>query len=349
MDSASLERYDYILPEKLIRREGVEPRDAARLFVYDTATDTVTYDLFRHLADYLPEGTLAVLNDTRVVPARLALKKETGGKIEVFVLMNEYAGQGLVPAITDRKVSVGQRLWFPDGSRFTVREQTGNRFFLELASETTLSSLLDRYGTTPIPHYLEGGQSEEAALRKRYQTVFAEAGTSVAAPTASLHFTEAVFASLRKKRIDTVPLRLDVGLGTFAPLVAENFETGRLHRERFAIPERTAQAITAARHDHRRILAVGTTVMRVLESAVAGTGMIPAGEGETDIFIRPPHRFRTPDTLLTNFHLPRSSLMLLVQAFLEDKQAKRSLISLYEEAIRARFAFYSFGDSMLIR
>lgn len=349
-----LRGYGYDLPSELIRRTGVEPRDSARLFVYDTKTDAVVHDIFSNLANHLPEKSLMVLNDTRVVPARLWLRKETGGKIEVFVLANEWDGNPEnVPVLVDRKCVPGMRLFFPDGNHFEVVRQEENRFFARLVfsgvtAENGLEQLLDWYGETPVPHYLEGdGKFEESELRKRYQTVFAKAGASVAAPTASLHFTERVFGSLDRKGIDIAKVTLDVGLGTFAPLREENFLTKKLHRERIDVSLRTADELNEAKRKGRPIIAVGTTALRTLETVV-GNGEFRTYSGPTDIFIFPPHEFRSADALLTNFHLPETSLMLLVDAFLGWKGARRRIMPLYEEAIRERYAFYSFGDSMLI-
>ncbi len=342
----ALNEFDYSLPEQLIRKKGVEPRDSAKLFVYDTKTDTVTFDIFKNIANYLPEKSHIVLNNTRVVPARLWLTKETGGKIEVFVLMNELQDVTQIPVLVDRKITVGQKLFFPDRSFFEVVEQQENRFFVKLSgTEKTLSEMLEACGQTPLPHYLEGENQEEGELRKRYQTLFAqeEAGASVAAPTASLHFTERVFDSLAEKNIHKVYLTLDVGLGTFAPLKKENFTNQKLHPERVTVTE---EALGALRKNVLKI-AVGTTVARSLES-LAQKNITKEGSFITDIFITPGYQFQNTDILITNFHLPKSSLMMLVEAFLQYKGAKKNLVSLYKEAIEKEFTFYSFGDSMLI-
>ena len=187
MKFSDLGHYQYDLPEELIRKVGVEPRDSARLFVYDTATDTIIFDTFRNLATYLSEHSVVVLNETQVLPARLWLQKETGGKIEVFVLANEMADEDTVPVLVDRKVSVGQKILFPNGDFFEVVAQEENKFHVRLRSSSglDLSALLERYGETPLPHYLEGAGTPEADLRARYQTVFARFGASVAAPTAT--------------------------------------------------------------------------------------------------------------------------------------------------------------------
>lgn len=349
MQFSDLGQYQYDLPEELIRKVGVEPRDSARLFVYDTTTDTVTFDTFHNLAAYLPEHSLVVLNETRVLPARLWLQKETGGKIEVFVLANEIEDRDIIPVLVDRRVSVGQKILFPNGDFFEVVAQEENKFYVRLRSTngSGLLALLERYGETPLPHYLEGAGTSEVELRARYQTVFARAGASVAAPTASLHFTEAVFAALEEKNIETVRLTLNVGLGTFAPLRAEHFQSKKLHSEYAIIDETTAVHINATKQQKQCVVAVGTTVARTLES-FGRSGQIKSGEQKTDIFIFPPYQFRVVDHLLTNFHLPETSLMLLVDAFLEHKGAKRDIMELYRIAIENRFAFYSFGDSMLI-
>lgn len=350
MRFSDLSKYRYDLPPELIRKEGVEPRDSARLFIYDTRTDTVSFDTFAHLAQYLPERPLIVLNDTKVLPARLWLKKETGGKIEVFVLANQIEDEHRIPVLVDRKTAIGQKLFFPNMDHFEVVGQDENIFFLELhtAGDRTLADLLDLYGETPLPHYLEGAGTEESVLRQRYQTIFAAAGASVAAPTASLHFTESVLRSLDEKGAEFAKVTLNVGLGTFAPLSEKSFEEGRLHAEHISVSEAAADRINAARDAGRGIVAVGTTAARTLESAAGDDGRIVPYAGKTDIFIYPPYRFRSVDHLITNFHLPETSLMLLVDAFLEHKGAKRRIMDLYAIAIEEKFAFYSFGDSMLI-
>ncbi len=345
-----LKDYDYALPRDLIRKQGLEPRDSARLFVYDTASDRVTHAVFADLPDHLPERSLLVLNDTRVVPARLWLTKPSGGRVEVFVLANlREPDADEIPFITDRRCEPGWRLQFPDGSLLQVTRQENSRFFGRLLSEHPLGVLLDRYGETPVPHYLGDSAQDETQLRKRYQTVFAREGASVAAPTASLHFTDTLFSRLRERGYGTALVRLDVGQGTFAPLTDEHWETGRLHEEPYHITEAAAGLINDARRTGRPVVPVGTTALRLLESAADEEGRVRTGAGKTDLFIRPPYRFKVADALVTNFHLPRTSLMMLVQAFLEHKRAPRHIVSLYEEAIREGYAFYSFGDAMLIR
>ena len=350
MNFIDLNQYDYALPPELIRKQGVEPRDSARLFVYDTRTDTVILDIFRNIADYLPEQSFLVLNDTRVLPVRLWLSKETGGKIEVFVLMNQWDEGRDIPVLVDRKIHIGQRLRFPNGDCFEVTGQQEAIFSVRLESTTNLPlrDLLDRFGETPVPHYLEGDQAiPEEVLRERYQTIFAQSGASVAAPTAGLHLTDEVFAAFAKKEIVSGTVTLDVGRGTFAPLTEQNFLSKTLHTERITVSYTVANLLNSAKLEHHPIIAVGTTALRTLES-VCHAGKFSAYSGTTNLFIFPPHHFGGAEILITNFHLPKTSLMLLVDAFLRDKGAKRNLIDLYRVAIENQFAFYSFGDSMLI-
>lgn len=349
MKLADLNGYEYELPPELIRKQGVEPRDSARLFVYDTRTDTVSFDTFRNIASYLPERSLLVLNDTRVLPVRLWLTKETGGKIEVFVLMNRRESDDRIPVLVDRKVSVGQKLFFPNGDHLDVIGQDEQIFFVRLISQESfsISQMIGRFGQTPLPHYLEGAGIPEDILRERYQTVFARSGASVAAPTAGLHFTERVFDSLEKKDIRSLSVTLDVGQGTFAPLSEKNFVSKSLHTESISVSDDVARDLNTAKVNGHLIVAVGTTALRTLES-VCRAGHFAAFSGPTDIFIFPPHHFEGADMLLTNFHLPKTSLMLLVDAFLRDKGAKRDIVPLYRLAIENGFSFYSFGDSMLI-
>lgn len=348
MQLADLDSYHYDLPEHLIRKVPLEKRDHARLFVYDTQKDKFTFDIFTNLAKYLPVPSLMVLNDTRVLPARLWLRKETGGKIEALILANQIEAVEEIPLVVDRKTVPGQKLFFPNGDFLEIKHQTENIFLARLESAQSIFELLDQFGTTPVPHYLEGDRAlGEGQLRKRYQSVFANNGASIAAPTASLHFTEDVFDTLRLRGIETSRLTLNVGLGTFAPLREENFETKTLHTESVHVSEETAQKILTAKREQKPVIAVGTTVTRTLEG-IFHAGDYHAYHGALNTFLFPPYHFLVVDILLTNFHLPKTSLMLLVEAFLRSKGSKRHIGELYEKAIAEHFSFYSFGDSMLI-
>ncbi|MEK7630819.1 MAG: tRNA preQ1(34) S-adenosylmethionine ribosyltransferase-isomerase QueA [Patescibacteria group bacterium] len=349
MNSADLSRYEYRLPESLVARRPASVRDRSKLFIYDTVTDTIAFDTFHNIAQYLPAKTLLVLNETKVVPARLSLTKETGGKVIALLLINEWQGHGSLRALVDRKVTVGQILRADARHFFKVVDQKDKIFFLKPSiSRDALIGFLQRAGETPIPKYLAGGNMSERVLRERYQSVFAKQAASVAAPTASLHFTPNVFTSLKKKHIESARIALHVGMGTFAPFGERELRTKKLFTEYYEISSEAARRITTQKKSGYPTIAVGTTAVRALESA-ARAGALRAGNGATDIFIYPPFRFRIIDGLITNFHLPQSSLMLLVDALLQHKRAKRRIADLYKIAIRKKFRFYSFGDAMLIR
>lgn len=354
-----LESYNYELPARLLANQPVSPRDSARLFVYDTKTDQIFFDTFLNLDKYLPKDSLLVFNDTKVVPARVHLHREKqfggrgGGKVEVLLLMNEWRpGDKLIKGMVDRKVELGQKLYFDNKNWLEAKKQEANIFyFCPNFAWSKLRILLDQYGETPIPHYLKEATLNEKKLRERYQSVFAKHSGSVAAPTASLHFTSRVLGKLKRRGIDRTFVTLNVGMGTFAPISEESFRLNKLHSEWIEVSKKTAEKINHARSRGFKIVTVGTTATRTLESAVvAGKKFYKVNEirGNTDIFIYPPYHFKLVDALLTNFHLPKSSLMLLVDAFLEDKKAKKGIFDLYEIAIKNDFRFYSFGDAMLV-
>jgi S-adenosylmethionine:tRNA ribosyltransferase-isomerase len=342
-------QYSFNLPQDLIATIPASPRDSAKLFVYNTQTDEVIFDVFANLDDHLPENSLMVLNDTKVVPARLTLKKASGGKVEILLLVNEPAEDGMIKGLSDRKIKAGDKLYFDETDYLEVGKQDEKIFYFKTSFPfEKLPEFLDKFGTTPIPKYIKGMTLRESALRERYQTVFAKNPFSIAAPTASLHFTDRVFEKLQGKNIDKAFVTLQVGMGTFAPVTEENIQSGKLHREWCRVDEENAKKIHGAKAAGRKIVAVGTTATRTLESMpeLAQTGA--AVEKSTDLFIRPPYEFKLADILITNFHLPESSLMMLVDAFLRSKGAKKSVTELYEMAVAEKFRFYSFGDAMLI-
>ncbi len=312
--------------------------------MYDARTDTVSLDTFANLAAYLPEGSLLVLNDTKVVPARLELYKKTGGKVMALFLFNEWNGRGDIKGLPDKGALLGEALY--SGGRPVVEIVSHDKeefTFKLLVSPEEFRKLAELQGRTPLPPYIRAELGEEE-LRKKYQTTFAANPASVAAPTASLHFTERVFGSLEKKGIQKTMVTLHVGRGTFSPVAGK--ET--LHTEPIHVTKGSAEKIAEAKRKGRPVIAAGTTALRVLESAadriLEGNGY----DGETSIFIRPPHEFRIADALITNFHLPGTSLLMLLDAFLQHKGAQQSWKRLYERAIAEGFRFYSFGDAMLI-
>lgn len=349
-----LDNYDYHLPKELIANTPASPRDSSRLFVYNTKTGEIAFDTFHHIEKYLPKPSLLVFNNTKVVPARLFLKKESGGKIEVLLMMNEYrTGSEFVKGIVDRKISPGAKLYFQSGDYLEVTVQEEQFFFFRPSvAISTLFELLTKEGITPIPPYIKDSSLSEHALREKYQSVLARYPASVAAPTASLHFTEELLRSLEKERVTRTEVTLHVGAGTFAPINEENFRNKKLFTEYIDIAGNSAGTINHAKKSGVPIIPVGTTAMRTIESAVVKNDSlfeVGACTKPTNIFIYPPYEFKIAGGLITNFHVPRSSLMLLVDAFLKHKNAPHNILELYNVAIKEKFRFYSFGDSMLIR
>jgi S-adenosylmethionine:tRNA ribosyltransferase-isomerase len=342
-----LKTYSYRLPPELLAQEPATPRDNARLFIYYTKTDTIAFDIFRNLETYLPPKSFLVLNKTKVIPCRITLARPTGGRVRALLLFNESPHQDYV-AILDRGVLMGETLSADALHRFTVVAQDENRFTLRLSfPRHELIPLLFKRGATPLPPYLKHTRLTESERRREYQNVFAQVLGSSAAPTASLHFTNPMLTKLKVHGIPQLNLTLHVGLGTFAPVGPENFKTKKLFPEFAELTPATARRINTLKAADARLIAVGTTPTRCLETT-ARSGTIQPWHGQTDIFITPGFRFHAIDGLITNFHVPQSSLMLLVDAFLKHKNSKRQLLDLYRIAIKERFRFYSFGDSMLI-
>lgn len=340
--------YTYRLPQELIAHEPVEPRDASRLLVYSTKTDEVIFDTFANLARYIPADSILVLNDTKVIPARLTVTKLTGGKITILFLFNEWDKKGAIKGLPDKKVTIGEGLFLGRRPLVEAISQNDQEFtFKLLVPPQEFEKALDAEGKTPLPPYIHS-ELDELAARERYQTVFASNRASVAAPTASLHFTDQVFQSLSLKGVGRTMVTLHVGRGTFSPVLPHQGPGQGLHPEPIDVCSESAQMISIAKKNGRRIVAAGTTSMRVLESAADSILAGTAYHGETSLFIRPPYGFKVVDALITNFHLPQTSLLMLVDALLQAKKAKRSWRDLYEIAIREKFHFYSFGDAMLI-
>lgn len=343
--SKDIEWYDYTLPPELIRSNPLSVRHDAKLFVYDTKTDTITHTTFLRLDEFLPKETLLVLNESKVLPVRLFVTTAHGGKRELFLLLNEEKKSGLYPCLIKGASKVGDVLFVDEHISFEIQEVVGEtRYGTFTGAE--IEEILAKYGSVPLPHYIQSTLSNDEA-KERYQTVFAKEGGergSVAAPTASLHFTDEVFRRLRAKGVEEAKVTLHVGRGTFSPLTIEMFDAKKLHKEYYSIPTETERALLQAKESGRSVCAVGTTSMRTLES-FARYGK---KDGETDIFIVPPHAFTYATSMVTNFHLPKTSLMMLVQAFLEYKGAKKNIQELYRIAIENEYSFYSFGDSMVV-
>jgi S-adenosylmethionine:tRNA ribosyltransferase-isomerase len=338
-------RFAFDLPPELIAQRAVEPRDAARLLVAPrdagAPTDATVADLDR----FLRPGDLLVLNRTRVFPARLFGSKTSGGEVEVLLVHREgTAGDGgeRWRCFIRGRVRAGTAIRFGDLSTTVVAcEEDGDRL-LDFPVGTAVLALCERIGRIPLPPYIR--REDEAADRERYQSVFADSPGSVAAPTASLHLTPALLERLRASGVETALVELAIGPGTFKPVTAEHVEDHRIHAEHCACPAETIAAIAACRARGGRVIAVGTTVVRTLETAAAQPGGLAPYAGWTRIFLHPPQTFRVVDGLLTNFHLPRSSLLMLVSCLTGVDR----LHELYAIAIAARYRFFSYGDAMLI-
>jgi S-adenosylmethionine:tRNA ribosyltransferase-isomerase len=340
--------YNYHLPQELIAHAPAEPRDSARLFVYSTKTNEVVLDTFEHIARYIPADSLLVLNDTQVVPARLELMKLTGGTVRILFLVNEWNKQGPIKGLPDRKLSVGDRLFFNHRGILEVVGQQNEEFSFRLhISVEEFEKLCQLHGRTPLPPYIHTTLNEEDA-RAKYQTVFAAKPASVAAPTASLHFTDRVFASLDAKGIERVSVTLHVGRGTFAPLTVDAMKEKKLHAEPVQVSAESADRILKAKKSGRFIISAGTTATRTLEATADSILKGEGYTGDTSLMIAPPYQFKIIDGMITNFHIPNTSLLMLLDAFLRSKGAKSTWKELYDRAIREGFRFYSFGDAMLV-
>ncbi|MFB3891083.1 MAG: tRNA preQ1(34) S-adenosylmethionine ribosyltransferase-isomerase QueA [Phycisphaerae bacterium] len=352
--------YDYALDESLIAQRPLEGRDQSRLMVLRRGTGTVEHHIFRELPSLLRGGDLLVLNDTRVIPARFFCRRRSGGRIEGLFLRQEFAGRWEVMLKGAGRCAVGEVLSMDGAPEITVTlasGEGGGLWLVDIAPPEDAQDVLARAGVTPLPPYIRRRVGRDLAAdgadRERYQTVYADRGGAVAAPTAGLHFTQELLAALEAAGIGTARVTLHVGMGTFLPIKSASVTGHRMHREWYDLPSATADALNAARREGRRIVAVGTTTIRVLETAAAAEGF--AGQftpvtGWTDMFIRPPYEFRAADALITNFHLPRSTLLMLVAAFASPGRTDglKVILAAYEEARRLRYRFYSYGDAMLI-
>ncbi|MBI3118301.1 MAG: tRNA preQ1(34) S-adenosylmethionine ribosyltransferase-isomerase QueA [Candidatus Hydrogenedentes bacterium] len=333
---------DYPLPEELIAQSPVERRDEARLLVLDRADESMRVDVFRNINHYLAAGDCLVVNDTRVIRARLRAKKTSGGNVEVFLLHEEEPGAWTALVRPSGKVRPGTTLQLPGNVKVVVGEHLGEGRRRVTFSESEVIGLLERIGEIPLPPYIHRARQDPVDA-ERYQTVYARTGGAVAAPTAGLHYTEAVLASLGEQGVRRATLTLHVGYGTFKPITAERLEDHVVESEDFVLPEETAALLNETRRERGRIVAVGTTATRVLETQF-WDGKFHAGWGKTSKYIYPPYSFQAVDVLQTNFHLPKSSLLALVCAFAGVEFVMRA----YEFAVRERFRFYSYGDTMLI-
>ena len=332
----------YDLPEELIAQTPIEKRDESRLMVLNRANQTIEHKTFKDIIDYLEPGDCLVRNNTKVIPARLFGKKATGAKIE-FLLLNRIEGDIWECIVRPgHKLKPGTEVEFGDGilKAKVLDVMEGGTRKVEFKYEGIFNEILDKIGLMPLPPYIH----ESLKDNDRYQTVYAKYEGSAAAPTAGLHFTPELFEKIKAKGIDVANVTLHVGIGTFRPVKVENVEEHHMHSEHFYIKQEDADKINNAKKNGKRVIAVGTTSCRVLETIADENGMVKPTEGDTQIFIYPGYKYKCLDGLVTNFHLPESTLIMLVSAL----AGRDYIMKAYNEAVKEKYRFFSFGDAMLI-
>lgn len=336
--------FDYVLPEELIAQTPVEPRDHSRLMVIHRTDGTREDKHFYDIIDYLHEGDALVINETKVIPARLlGVKEETGVPVEIFLLRRQNATDWEALVRPGRRLKPGTTVSFGDGLlRCEILDnvqEIGGRV-VRFMYEGVFEELLDRLGEMPLPPYIH----EKLEDRSRYQTVYAKAEGSAAAPTAGLHFTPELLDRIRAKGVTIVPVLLHVGLGTFRPVKAEDVDEHKMHSEYYQVTPEAADKLNAIRAAGGRLICVGTTSVRTIETVATEDGIVHAGSGDTAIFIKPGVKVKAVDALITNFHLPQSTLLMLVSTFMGRENA----LAAYNDAVAKRYRFFSFGDAMFI-
>lgn len=337
----SLSTYDYYLPEDRIAQTPLEKRDESKLLVFDRKSKDITQKQFKDITDYLVKGDVLVINNTRVLPARLQAHKDTGASIEILLLKRRNLTDWEVLLKPAKRVKIGTTLFVNTELSCTLLEclEDGNRL-VRFKFNGVFEDVLNRVGSMPLPPYIH----EKLKDKERYQTVYNKVEGSAAAPTAGLHFTTELLNKIKKMGVEIVELTLDVGLGTFRPCKEDDITKHVMHSEHYTLSEQAATAINKAKREGRRVIAVGTTSVRTLE-AVAQKGMpLTADDDNTNIFIYPPYKFKVVDALITNFHLPKSTLIMLVSAF----AGYENTMNIYNFAVDNFYRFFSFGDAMLI-
>ncbi len=339
----TLEEYDYELPESFIAQTPANPRDSAKLLIFNKDSKKIDIDTYKNITKYLPAKSVLVFNETKVIPARIHVKKPTGGNVEILFLQKEEKN---IRVLANTKLAINTILTLNNTINFDVLEKQEAEYILKPSFDVSeLFEILEKHGTTPIPPYIKHNSQTENVLRREYQTVFAKEKGSVAAPTASLHFTNKLLEEIKNAGHEIIFVTLHVNLGTFAKLTQEHIEKMKLHEEYFEISQDTAVALNDAKKNGRTIIPVGTTVVRTLESAVNGDGMLEKLTGTTDLFITESYTLKFVNSVITNFHVPKSSLLMLIAAFI----GRNKLFELYEHAKKNNFRFFSFGDGMYIK
>ncbi|MBD9158320.1 MAG: tRNA preQ1(34) S-adenosylmethionine ribosyltransferase-isomerase QueA [Clostridiales bacterium] len=335
--------FDYELPEELIAQTPIEKRDESRLMVLDRKEQTIEHKHFKDIIDYLEPGDVLVRNNTKVIPARLYGKKETGAKVEFLLLNNMEKDIWECIVRPGNKLHIGAKVIFGDGllKAEVLDTMPGGTRKVEFHYEGIFNEILDKIGLMPLPPYIHESLKEN----DRYQTVYAKYEGSAAAPTAGLHFTPELLKKIEEKGIDIANVTLHVGIGTFRPVKEDTVEAHQMHSEHFYIKEEDCEKINKAKKSGHRVIAVGTTSCRVLETIADDNGYVKPIEGDTQIFIYPGYKFRCLDALITNFHLPQSTLVMLVSAL----AGKDYIMKAYKEAVKQKYRFFSFGDAMLIK
>lgn len=331
----------YELPEELIAQTPAEPRDSSRLLVYDRASGKTEHRIFRDITEYLHAGDVLVVNNTKVLPARLYVHTENGGAVEVLLLKRLNKDDWEVLVKPGKKCTVGKKLIISEELSLTVTGITdsGERI-VKFAYDGVFEEIIDRLGTMPLPPYIKTKLKDKG----RYQTVYAKTDGSAAAPTAGLHFTPELLEKIRGMGVEIAEVLLHVGLGTFRPVKEDIITDHKMHSEYYEVSAQAAEIINKAKREGRRVIAVGTTSVRTLESVADENGFLKPCSGNTQIFIYPPYKFKCVDALITNFHLPESTLIMLVAAM----TGRQEILSLYETAVKEKYRFFSFGDAMFI-
>ena len=333
--------FDYFLPEELIAQTPVEPRDASRMLVYDRKTGEVLHKHFYDLPSFLKAGDVLVRNNTKVLPARMYGYTPNGGKVEILLLKRFDLNEWEVLVKPGKKAKKGTVLFVSEELKaeiLDIIEDSGGRR-VRFIYDGVFEDIISRVGEMPLPPYI----TEKLKDRSRYQTVYAKTDGSAAAPTAGLHFTDRLLTELKEKGVEIVDILLHVGLGTFRPVKADEVTEHKMHSEYYEISEAAAERINLAKKEGRRVIAVGTTSVRTLESVADENGFVKAQKGNTEIFIYPPYKFKCVDSLITNFHLPKSTLVMLVASM----TGREKILELYNLAVEKRYRFFSFGDACL--